>query len=189
MCIRDRTATARTHANPLYATSAVLRGNQFPLPAWRPRSGRNIQYLQWHSELKKLYAALDVTEDFIFSTPPADPKHAEGIRTKAEVAARAAERDEWLAINTTIFWHVLPSLDISGVTWQRDTDYIATLYSKQLANGAMLIRWAQSFADLSGKEAQYKLVDHVRSAQLKACLLYTSPSPRDLSTSRMPSSA
>ena len=26
-------------------------------------------------------------------------------------------------------------------------------------------------------------------ARLKACLLYTSPSPRDLSTSRMPSSA
>ena len=29
----------------------------------------------------------------------------------------------------------------------------------------------------------------VREALLKACLLYTSPSPRDLSTSRMPSSA
>ena len=27
------------------------------------------------------------------------------------------------------------------------------------------------------------------SIQVKACLLYTSPSPRDLSTSRMPSSA
>ena len=34
------------------------------------------------------------------------------------------------------------------------------------------------------------LVDAARSAQLyAACLLYTSPSPRDLSTSRMPSSA
>ena len=29
----------------------------------------------------------------------------------------------------------------------------------------------------------------VESGQLKSCLLYTSPSPRDLSTSRMPSSA
>ena len=27
------------------------------------------------------------------------------------------------------------------------------------------------------------------TAEVKACLLYTSPSPRDLSTSRMPSSA
>ena len=32
-------------------------------------------------------------------------------------------------------------------------------------------------------------VDVIRAAQRKACLLYTSPSPRDLSTSRMPSSA
>ena len=33
-----------------------------------------------------------------------------------------------------------------------------------------------------------KVIDVLKSPQL-ACLLYTSPSPRDLSTSRMPSSA
>ena len=32
-------------------------------------------------------------------------------------------------------------------------------------------------------------VDQVPKVQLQDCLLYTSPSPRDLSTSRMPSSA
>ena len=31
--------------------------------------------------------------------------------------------------------------------------------------------------------------EETRTALLEACLLYTSPSPRDLSTSRMPSSA
>ena len=36
-------------------------------------------------------------------------------------------------------------------------------------------------------EAEQILLD--LSKQIKACLLYTSPSPRDLSTSRMPSSA
>ena len=30
---------------------------------------------------------------------------------------------------------------------------------------------------------------HIPGAELNICLLYTSPSPRDLSTSRMPSSA
>ena len=30
---------------------------------------------------------------------------------------------------------------------------------------------------------------HARDAHANSCLLYTSPSPRDLSTSRMPSSA
>ena len=33
------------------------------------------------------------------------------------------------------------------------------------------------------------LVEQLTMAGLEVCLLYTSPSPRDLSTSRMPSSA
>ena len=38
-------------------------------------------------------------------------------------------------------------------------------------------------------ERNQKHVDKIARAMKKACLLYTSPSPRDLSTSRMPSSA
>ena len=38
------------------------------------------------------------------------------------------------------------------------------------------------------QEADYKRLKR-ENDQLKFCLLYTSPSPRDLSTSRMPSSA
>ena len=34
-----------------------------------------------------------------------------------------------------------------------------------------------------------RYADQAKKIQNKACLLYTSPSPRDLSTSRMPSSA
>ena len=37
--------------------------------------------------------------------------------------------------------------------------------------------------------SQYWLVEEVKFTVSPACLLYTSPSPRDLSTSRMPSSA
>ena len=49
--------------------------------------------------------------------------------------------------------------------------------------------------DLSGAEADEVYLPHEHLAAvgsriiLLACLLYTSPSPRDLSTSRMPSSA
>ena len=42
--------------------------------------------------------------------------------------------------------------------------------------------------DLEGSAGGVILV-HGRNAAVKDCLLYTSPSPRDLSTSRMPSSA
>ena len=37
--------------------------------------------------------------------------------------------------------------------------------------------------------AQFELANNANAMSLEACLLYTSPSPRDLSTSRMPSSA
>ena len=39
--------------------------------------------------------------------------------------------------------------------------------------------------------AQYAIADYLQHGpkRLQICLLYTSPSPRDLSTSRMPSSA
>ena len=36
---------------------------------------------------------------------------------------------------------------------------------------------------------KYKKLDFILNTHHHACLLYTSPSPRDLSTSRMPSSA
>ena len=39
------------------------------------------------------------------------------------------------------------------------------------------------------KDAKDYVTEIDRSAELMICLLYTSPSPRDLSTSRMPSSA
>ena len=38
-------------------------------------------------------------------------------------------------------------------------------------------------------EMLHRLDDHAKSPRHRDCLLYTSPSPRDLSTSRMPSSA
>ena len=42
---------------------------------------------------------------------------------------------------------------------------------------------------LAALGAAHAVVSSARLAQIQTCLLYTSPSPRDLSTSRMPSSA
>ena len=41
----------------------------------------------------------------------------------------------------------------------------------------------------SQSERAYRLALDLDPARIETCLLYTSPSPRDLSTSRMPSSA
>ena len=48
----------------------------------------------------------------------------------------------------------------------------------------LLIPAAMSYAIF-----RYRTAVDTESVQVRTCLLYTSPSPRDLSTSRMPSSA
>ena len=44
-------------------------------------------------------------------------------------------------------------------------------------------------SDIQGQDSNRLSLGRTLHAQGKSCLLYTSPSPRDLSTSRMPSSA
>ena len=68
-----------------------------------------------------------------------------------------------------------------------------TLASALLANGVHLVGRSFKYHRprgifSSGAEETNALVQ-VISGKGKTCLLYTSPSPRDLSTSRMPSSA
>ena len=160
---RNFNTQTRKHDNPLFTTSSLMHGRQFPLPKWKPRSGRNMVYLAWEVELAKLLAALGTDTSFIAKAPPPQP---DTVRNKDRARARD-EREHWVAVNTSLFWHVLPSLDISGTSWQRDTDHISTLFDKAQADGAGLITWARTFTDLTSKDAQYKLVDHVRSARLK----------------------
>ena len=57
-------------------------------------------------------------------------------------------------------------------------------YEKTLAD---LFRWRVAE---SGEDVAHKFIDKETTyAELDSCLLYTSPSPRDRSLSRMPSSA
>ena len=56
-------------------------------------------------------------------------------------------------------------------------------FTKSLVKGKLIKRYKRFFTDVKlGKEI-------VTAHCPNTCLLYTSPSPRDLSTSRMPSSA
>ena len=56
------------------------------------------------------------------------------------------------------------------------------------ANRAMIRNGVQAVLTCNGLFTSERRLDQVFAEEL-ACLLYTSPSPRDLSTSRMPSSA
>ena len=71
-------------------------------------------------------------------------------------------------------------------------------FDKAHIKGAQFVDWVKDITDMDQPNL-YKLVDQAGMQKLlrrlgiteqsKICLLYTSPSPRDLSTSRMPSSA
>ena len=90
------------------------------------------------------------------------------------------------------------TIAITGATGQLGRHVIGKLKQKTGADGIVaLVRSLDKAQDL-GVEA--RVADYTQPATLEAalagvdtllliCLLYTSPSPRDLSTSRMPSSA
>ena len=59
----------------------------------------------------------------------------------------------------------------------------------QLTTTTEVENWPGDFEDLQGPDLMIRMQKHAEKYNVNICLLYTSPSPRDLSTSRMPSSA
>ena len=94
---------------------------------------------------------------------------------------------------TDLHCHILPAIDDGAknakvsmelLRMQNDagvTDIVCTPHFNPDSQNL------EDFIDKRYRSARY-LADHVFRSELP-CLLYTSPSPRDLSTSRMPSSA
>ena len=74
-------------------------------------------------------------------------------------------------------------------TWQRDcviesTDLVHTSRQTPILHSKYLQHWSTAKLELKRAEMEQKTL-----LKDKCCLLYTSPSPRDRSLSRMPSSA
>ena len=62
-----------------------------------------------------------------------------------------------------------------------DDDLMSRVFDKNIEATELLLRIIM--------ERKIKVISVIGQEEMKSCLLYTSPSPRDLSTSRMPSSA
>ena len=85
------------------------------------------------------------------------------------------------------------TFETGKVARQADGAIIATLGETVViatAVGAKKVAEGQDYFPLSvNYQEKYYAAGKIPGGYFKSCLLYTSPSPRDLSTSRMPSSA
>ena len=71
------------------------------------------------------------------------------------------------------------------ISWRRTHNEIVETINKILLRNQTINHLSKE----SSVRIEAKNLEHLNIQQIDACLLYTSPSPRDLSTSRMPSSA
>ena len=88
----------------------------------------------------------------------------------------------------------LPERDQLSVTREKMHSDIAVAMGGRIAEEIIfghdkVTSGASSDIDMVTKLAKNMVTKYGMTTELGTCLLYTSPSPRDLSTSRMPSSA
>ena len=161
--------------SPLLATAPIPSAKLFPIPSWRPRDGRNDSYDKWLRAVRQLLAAFDITEERLEEQPPAPIVSSSMIVTrqddeesaKALADERALEIANWQRVNTAIYWHVVPSLRLSGVHEKHDMNTIDGLVRGQRAHGRALILWAMSHASMASPGIQHDLWKTIHGARLQ----------------------
>ena len=161
---------------PLLATSAISSPQLFPIPRWRVRSGLTAQHHQFKRGVVQLFAAYGLAPEALHDRAPsiriispASQAVLDGSRdgvTTATVADQKAELNAWLRINTAMYWHILPALDISGPQYLEDLASIDSYASGQQADARGLLMWAFGLVDLSGFEPQLALSNALGSVKL-----------------------
>ena len=91
-----------------------------------------------------------------------------------------------------IYIFIFCLIAFSANAMEKKTTFNKELFDKAQSEGKFVVvsSWIKYCSSCAG---QMKILKQAKNegglADIKFCLLYTSPSPRDLSTSRMPSSA
>ena len=88
-----------------------------------------------------------------------------------------------------IFLTVISIGTIIGLALVIITSHCNKAYSSKLSELKTERTQQHSQLKVMREKIKNNLIANAKSSNSKSCLLYTSPSPRDLSTSRMPSSA
>ena len=96
----------------------------------------------------------------------------------AEAERLDATASSWQSLNTAVFWHILPSLDLTSSPHPADTRKVEALYTERFADGAGLLAWLDTFVDTTGVRLQRQLKRAVAATALSLPLTRASLSSR-----------
>lgn len=156
---------------PLLATSTVPPQSLFPVHKLRPRDGLTMDRHKFKRDAFALLAAFGLAPAALdedappilisaVSTSAATRKVTHATDDRVAPAALQEQQDAlaaWQRVNTALYWHLVPAIDIDGPFYLQDSSHIDSLVSGQRASGRKLLRWALSFGDVSGFSAQLAL--------------------------------
>ena len=126
----------------LFAHTAIPVSRLLPIRKWRPRDGRNRAFLHWLEDVERVLAAFCLRIDCVNEEPPpassysssltassishvADATRAAAARAKGE-QPEDARRRAWQRVNTSLYWHILPSILIDGPMEVQDSRLLAS---------------------------------------------------------------
>ena len=176
----DSSGTQSTAATtPLLATSPIPQHSLFPMTKWRPRTGLTMTQFKFKRDLHRLLAAFGLTPAALEEEPPqiyvnsrSRPNRRNATADDdtdddaTSVAAQTSQLTRWQRVNTAIYWHLVPAIEIDGTHYLEDTATIDSFVSGQLANGRGLARWACGFVDVSEFSAQLLLANELGTVKL-----------------------
>ena len=167
--------TLSAPTTPLLATSAVPQQQLFPIARWRPRSGLTMQHHHFKRGVVQLFAAFGLAPEAMQEKAPTiriNPHSSDSAAGKPGgdvpdvVAAQTAALHHWQRVNTALYWHIVPAVDIAGPQYLEDLAHIDSFVSGQQADARGLLVWLFRFVDLSGFDAQLALSNALGTVKL-----------------------
>jgi hypothetical protein len=163
---------------PLLATSAVPATSLFPIHKLRPRDGLTMDRHKFQRDAAALMAAFGLPPEAVHDNAPtirvspssASRNNARGA-TASDVPSLQSQLGRlaaWQCVNTALYWHLLPAIDLDGPHYLEDTATVDSFVSGQRASGRKLLRWALGFGDVSSFAAQLALSVALAQARVSA---------------------
>ena len=139
----------------------------FPIHKLRPRDGLTMGRHKFQRDALALLAAFGLPPEAVNEDAPAthvSPSSASrntgGGAAAGDVPSLQSQQDHltaWQRVNTVLYWHLLPAIDLDGPHHLEDSAIVDSFVSGQRASGRKLLRWALDFGDISSFTAQLAL--------------------------------